>query len=105
MVKTLESLSIDERNDAIPLIRLQLHQSETSAPVFTIVPEQGQRFGLIVSKLEKQDGIKGYKLKRGDIFKIGKTKVYVKDICKPSMAFYEDSCLTDRPKAEEGFSE
>jgi hypothetical protein len=84
-VKPVECLSEAEYGHSIPLIKLQKQQTSGDL-AFIVTPEQRQRAWLVISQLAKEDGVKGYKLKVGDTFKIGRSVIRVKEIQRPSKA-------------------
>lgn len=98
-VKPAEELLKAERDQAVSLLKLQKLQSSNDEAVYNITAEQGQRAWLIVNRLPKTQGVKGYKLKRGDTFKIGRSHIRVKEIKEPSRVIQEDSSAVTVAKA------
>lgn len=88
-VKPFEALPKSQHEVAVPLLKVQ-KQNSTKEPVLVLSAEEEQNIWLIVSRLPKINGIKGIKISRGDTFKIGKSKIYVKDIQEPSKVKFED---------------
>lgn len=70
-----------EDTEAVPLLRLHKLSSD---PAFMISAEQGQQAWLVVSHYGEEQGVKGFKLSKGDIFRIGRSKILVKELQKPS---------------------
>lgn len=77
-IKTHEELTEADRA-AKPLINISKKLTPSNEPVFNVSAGQGQATWLIVSRLPKVDGIKGFKLSRGDTLKFGNYIICVKD--------------------------
>jgi hypothetical protein len=104
-VRPIEELTQTESADCMPLLTLGKTLSKSNEPVFSVTSEVGHRVWLIVSCLPKENGVKGYKLMRGDTLRIGRSKLKVKEMQEPSKVKLEGESAISKAKVPWRYSE
>jgi hypothetical protein len=104
-VRPMEELTLAERADCTPLLSLSKMLSTANEPAFSVASEVGYKVWLIVSCLPKEHGVKGYKLMRGDTFRIGRSRLKVKEMQEPSRVKFGGDIAVSKANAPCGYSE